>query len=460
MKKRNAHPDRGGRPPGRRVGLLLLALLLGLAGGSAFLALRHEARRLRSLGGSASPSQGPVVVAPGSRPDLTGLPDPYPQAHALPSWQREHGRSDTRVCAVCHPNATCVGCHGLELPHPAYWREAHGRAALASPGVCSRCHDSRRNCEYCHGLAMPHPGGWVRTHGLAARGGGSTCSRCHTKGECSRCHEMASASSCRSCHRVEAEAVARAGGHSEGECLVCHPDSPSSLGPGKGHRLVPSCLSCHAAAKLAPGVGVVSQRDWLSREGEGLGKWRERGAHSPPDLFRCFWCHDVHDAAVPRYPPGVDPSSQNCAPTCHSWVDGRVVSRGFTNASGDPEQTTYRGTIRPQELLASGSTKHTTEVYARYGCAGLCHRGPHGSITPCTSCHSFKGTENLHGTHVPFIRAEQPAADPANHDPSDPETGCKYCHPTARAGAVYRPSCWNCHLSGHNPITPYWEIPQ
>jgi hypothetical protein len=147
-----------------------------------------------------------------------------------------------------------------------------------------------------------------------------------------------------------------------------------------------------------------------------------------------------------------------------------VVSRGLTNASGDPEQTTYRGTIKPGQMLAASAKKHTTEVYAAHGCAGLCHKGPHGTVTPCVSCHSFKWEDagNLHSTHIPFVTGEQSQADPGNYEAGNAETACKYCHkPGGGSGgeatggsSLSKASCWNCHLSGHDPNTPYWELPK
>lgn len=255
--------------------------------------------------------------------------------------------------------------------------------------------------------------------------------------------------------------------------------------------------NCHKDIAPPP-TAVEGERDWMQRAGTGKGRWARRGVHSEADRGRCFdchkpdtdgkpvcvfchwdkqayygecrFCHPVHgdDEPVVRrphvwiekfaYPPGADPTvpDVNCGQGCHAWVDGSVVSRGFTNASLDPEQTTYRGTIRPGELLAQGQTAHSAS-FADKGCAACHDPVEHGVVKDCVECHNYKiftpdpERPTLHLTHIPFIQAEQPLADPENFDQRT--LSCNYCHGAPMSNA----SCWNCHLSGHDPVTPYWE---
>ncbi|MBI4728854.1 MAG: hypothetical protein HY775_05050 [Acidobacteria bacterium] len=407
---------------------------------------------------SSTPSVEPSPEIPSTTP--SPAPDLFPPGHDSDSWIRIHPKAAGKGCAVCHPVIRCTRCHGTEVPHPRFWREAHGKVALARPELCDKCHkDEKQKCASCHGLTMPHPANWSEAHRPVAKAGNSVCARCHTQQDCSNCHKLTTPESCKTCHEAKHTAVAKAGGHDLKLCLTCHPQNPAVVGPGRSHRTKPSCLDCHDADKLAPQVAVESQRDWMKREGEGKGVWVERGKHSRADLTRCQWCHQPHDAAATTFPPGVKPTDKNCAPSCHVWVQGSVVSRGFTNSSKDPEQTTYRGTIEPGKLLAGSEEAHATdaEMYPGKGCAGRCHDGQHGTITLCIQCHNYKdftNPQNLHDTHATLVGAEGPVADPENNPPGGSNTSCRYCHGSP---PLSNASCWNCHLSAHNPIVPYWK---
>ncbi|MBI4728862.1 MAG: hypothetical protein HY775_05090 [Acidobacteria bacterium] len=266
--------------------------------------------------------------------------------------------------------------------------------------------------------------------------------------------------------------------------------SPSAV--EHGYYPYKACASaafggCHTS--LASAGPVVSQRAWMSEKGAGKGEWKSRGVHSDASLGRCFDCHNpgpndgtcvfCHSELGPRwqdgtegvlrphewaerlaYPSGADPTKPgvNCGEGCHAWVDGEVSQAGFTNASGDPEQTTYRGTIRAGELLAGSKTAHRG-IFQEKGCAGCHDPKVHGAIKSCIACHDFKifadpavNATSKHLTHIPLRTAEQPLADPENFQKR--VLVCNYCHGST---SLQNASCWNCHLSGHDPQTPYWE---
>lgn len=138
---------------------------------------------------------------------------------------RDHGAraaSSAEVCASCHRQRFCAGCHGAAalLPvrarfddpfaakaHRAGFAARHALEARADPGACSTCHTSER-CAGCHtrrGVADdpssrqvgPHPPGWVgvaeNRHGAAARRDPASCASCHGgAGEqlCVGCHKV------------------------------------------------------------------------------------------------------------------------------------------------------------------------------------------------------------------------------------------------------------------------------
>jgi hypothetical protein len=160
-----------------------------------------------------------------------------PESHLVhgDGFLAEHGTraaSAGDLCASCHVERFCAGCHGAAVPalpsrarfddpwqastHRAGFRARHAEEARAEPGLCSTCHTEER-CIDCHvaqgvapaasgggnrapGLtASPHPPGWLgitpdqNEHGRAARRDPAACASCHGgAGEalCVGCHKV------------------------------------------------------------------------------------------------------------------------------------------------------------------------------------------------------------------------------------------------------------------------------
>lgn len=140
-------------------------------------------------------------------------------------WLREHGvraAGARDLCATCHTERACAGCHGVgtvpALParlafdtvslsglHRAGFKSRHALEARADPGLCTTCH-SEDSCIDCHtrsnvapgtATSNPHPPGWVTAsggqHGQQARIDPMSCAGCHGgAGEqlCVGCHRV------------------------------------------------------------------------------------------------------------------------------------------------------------------------------------------------------------------------------------------------------------------------------
>lgn len=125
--------------------------------------------------------------------------DLRPDSHLEESWMRDHGSSainDPQVCAMCHEQSYCEGCHGVEMPHPEGWLEGpqgHGRASRTiDREVCFRCHTREPDsCAACHHKSYdPAKGTWLEQHHEEARSAGVLmCLDCHEPLFCSRCHK-------------------------------------------------------------------------------------------------------------------------------------------------------------------------------------------------------------------------------------------------------------------------------
>jgi hypothetical protein len=181
-----------------------------------------------------------------------------PESHVVHEgdFVREHGvraASARDLCATCHADRFCSGCHGATVPalparlafddpklsglHRAGFRSRHAMEARAEPGLCMTCHfeDSCRACHEREHVAArsgargsPHPRGWL----AATRGGGEhgTAARVDPA-SCAGCHGGAGEQLCVSCHRVGG-----AGGN---------PHGPGFSSTKDKLRDVP-CRACHA----------------------------------------------------------------------------------------------------------------------------------------------------------------------------------------------------------------------
>jgi hypothetical protein len=201
-------------------------------------------------------------------PQKTATEDKLVFSHDLHLQQRI-------TCVTCHATvghagtqmpsqATCDGCHGVPMPHPAGWPTAHGKTVdEKGNGVCAGCHNIYVQCEQCHGVQMPHPADWRATHGAVARPQLETCRQCHQKDFCLQCHpvEMPHPLDWTANH---GEAVQQKGSVA---CTSCHtPDF---------------CSSCH-------GMQMPHPADW--------GTSHQQMATKKPG--ECTLCHDEKDCAA------------------------------------------------------------------------------------------------------------------------------------------------------------------
>lgn len=240
------------------------------------------------------------------------------------------------------------------------------------------------------------------------------------------------------------------------------------------------CQTCHDTSELTV---ILSNEDkgvheWMQLKGEGLTisapftpspndyyllNFPKRGRHSNIDLLDCTLCHlplnGVEDHAKILYPDEGCTSDKGC----HIWLKNNVTSVGFTNAEGNT--AIYQGSMRAYDLLTQGDNAHSlifTQGYRQEssvgdiavrginpGCKG-CHniiRSGHGEVPLCLDCHNFK--ERSHNIHISAINITVEFNDPKHADVDS----CAYCHGfTPTDDNLYKPACYNCHLSGHQPL--------
>jgi hypothetical protein len=277
-----------------------------------------------------------------------------PKTHDA-QWRKRHGAAVTAGegdCVVCHRPSFCQSCHssqaGQPKSHDARWPATHGTTALAALGArspdranapatsgevapsCRICHDAQF-CDSCHGLPMPHPQDWRQAHRAAAKAGQprrlpyqpdrdwsmgtparaaqaivpgprasppGLCARCHDQSFCTACHRSTTPQSHQkdwiNRHGAQAQADRKAcmSCHTEGLCLVCHrgvkmphpKDWPTARG---AEATTPaqqqSCAACHAPSYCfkCHGLSMPHPDNWLDQHGAQ--------AQQHPEL--CSRCH-------------------------------------------------------------------------------------------------------------------------------------------------------------------------
>ncbi|APR75403.1 Cytochrome c family protein [Minicystis rosea] len=174
------------------------------------------------------------------------------------NFLREHGvraAADRQICASCHNESSCLGCHGVTAPmlperrafddpmrvgvHRAGFKARHAEEARGDPGLCTTCH-APSVCSDCHarekraamsGGRSPHPAGWLGLPGQRNEHGRAAWREPEL---CAGCHGGAGEMLCVGCHKVGGiggnphNASFSAGRRSKAErpCRLCH-----GLGP-------------------------------------------------------------------------------------------------------------------------------------------------------------------------------------------------------------------------------------
>jgi len=186
------------------------------------------------------------------------MPDDH-LAHG-PDFLREHGvraAADSSLCASCHSERFCAGCHtGEKAPiiperlafddpttpgiHRAGFMSRHAEEARGDPGLCTTCH-APSACAACHARSNldasgtntrnPHPSGWLGLPGQRNEHGRAAW---RDPALCASCHGGAGEALCVGCHRVGGP-----GGNPH----------PPGWTQGRNARTMPACVRCHEGGR-------------------------------------------------------------------------------------------------------------------------------------------------------------------------------------------------------------------
>jgi len=282
---------------------------------------------------------------------------PFPTSHKAATWLHSPAGADSqaadktpaahaaaakniKACEICHgagdatKNPFCVGCHQLEMPHPADFKQFHAKTGSANPKVCANCHTFKELCSNCHHVGSSPAVPWINQHpaSISAKGTAGCFKTCHQdKPFCITCHQQNKAlpdshKAANWTHRTDANGAAHwvAYNKQKDSCAYCHGDGdansnafcqgchkvpmphPSGFGakdkggqhaadfkatPAKLDRA--TCTNCHAAAfcNACHHVGSSPTVPWLTQHPSVV------KAGNPQDCFKCHketycsYCH-------------------------------------------------------------------------------------------------------------------------------------------------------------------------
>lgn len=253
-------------------------------------------------------------------------------------------------------------------------------------------------------------------------------------------------------------------------------------------ELIRECSQCHSYDALGEYRDpVLGSREWMVEAQGGLYRqdpvlpapgvfleviWPERGYHDQEALDDCSVCHPVDELGIGHSVitytgaarEAVFTGSQDCASACHPWQSESITTSGFENADG--ATPSHEGSKRAYDLLMAVDNAHSkifkeglrTEIAdIRVGAfnpgCGSCHhlaKEQHGEIVTCAYCHDFGSmSSDLHTSHLNAIDGRVAQLDVAMIG----ITPCDYCHWQDEAWAERsNAACYNCHLSGHQPL--------
>jgi len=249
--------------------------------------------------------------------------------------------------------------------------------------------------------------------------------------------------------------------------------------------LYPSpCRGCHDPTWLAahqPGA-TGTPASWLMAKGRGLVRvepvfptpgtvyglpWPARGWHDAAALQNCAVCHpyrpqDGLGHSLLSYPDvqAVFKPGGSCATGCHTWLDPAMAPDKLLGGADNGHARIWLLGVRPKV------PQDYRFAAFNPGCGG-CHNVAsenHGAIAGCLDCHRMGGPGSAsHDRHTQVIEGNQAKLDPQAVVAGAPT--CGWCHtPASGETGRSRAACYNCHLSGHQPMNAkgkaeFWITP-
>lgn len=370
-------------------------------------------------------------------------------------------------CSTCHKETFCSNCHGMDMPHPAEFREpkdpkaatAHPVVAKKLPKKCVMCHGDNAKtyfCDNCH--HGEKAGAWefkknvawtAKQHPQAVKAGGvkACTAQCHEVKFCLDCHTgkkvVPSSHRASTWTRPEAPGAITAfgtqpakptAGHSTEalksleSCEVCH---------GSGGPNAKFCKSCHKLEMPHPAEFKTNHVSSKKNPAPC------RQCHSFKEL--CSNCHhagasrstawvQVHGGSVNKG------GAAGCIEKCHTKDDCVKCHNARKAIPASHKSSSF---VRN---FSSTDAKHVQLYQKGAESCTYCHKGDSANLSNATFC---RGCHKLEIPHAQgFGSKDDGGQHAANFEKKKTSKSvCTNCHQTR--------FCDTCHHEGSTTRKPW-----
>ncbi len=367
-------------------------------------------------------------------------------------------------CDTCHKSTFCTNCHGMDMPHPAEFKEpkdpkdaaGHPAVSKAKPEKCVLCHGANEKTAFCDSCHHGTKVGWEfdktvpwtsKQHPRAvAKSGVKSCTSCHPTKFCIDCHTGRKVYP--DSHRAQFWTKPKFPGALT--VLGSKPAEPSAKHSMEAQKSIESCEVCHGSGGVNASFCKGCHKLNLPHEAEfktnhvsskknpqpckQCHSWRElcSNCHHVGSSFSRPWIA-VHGASTNKNGPA------GCVEKCHTKADCVKCHQ---------QRVVIPASHKAGKFLRDFSAKKAQHVqlYEKDGeICTYCHQGNAAELPNskfCRGCHKLTMPHEINdGEKQKFLHKEQFAKKQYN------KKQCANCHQTA--------FCDSCHHEGSVANKPW-----
>ena len=306
---------------------------------------------------------------------------------------------EVNYCSTCHLESFCTNCHGMEMPHPAEFKEPKDPKDPQGHPVLSKTKADK--CDLCH---------------LTTKTKYLFCNNCHHGTASDWTYDPKVAWGTQHAQAVTKNGVAG--------CLEqCHEKK--------------FCLDCHTKQQPVPTSHKAA--DWLRKSAAAIGVHAEsfnaqpdscaicHGEGAPNKNKFCFGCHKLevpHPQDFKQFHSKTGKAKPDVCANCHTYKELCSDCHHKGAVDGKPWQTVHGGVVNTGGAAA---------------CFEKCHKQDF-----CVACHTTKKV--VPASHAPANWTRRAALTvPALHPATWEKTpdNCTYCHGVGTP--TTNKFCMGCH---------------
>ncbi|MCG2807003.1 MAG: NapC/NirT family cytochrome c [Coriobacteriia bacterium] len=406
-------------------------------------------------------------------------------------WAEEMPKVEAvNYCSTCHLDTFCSNCHGMEMPHPASFKEpkkaddpaGHPALSKTKAAKCDLCHQTKKTnflfCNNCHhGSASKWTYdpkvAWGTQHAKAVSKNGVTgcLEKCHQKKFCLDCHTakkpVPTSHKAADWMRKPKDAL---GGHADSfkaqpdACAICHGENAPNKNKfcfdchklevphpqdfkkfhsktGKAQPVV--CANCHTFKELCSDChhkGAVDGKPWISVHG---GIVNTGGATSCFEKCHkqdyCVTCHTSRKVVPASHKAnGWTRRAAIATPALHPAAFNKAAdSCSYCHGAGTAKDNKFCMGCHKLEMphpTGYGPPKDAKPVADNGGAHAQGFKDNKLNRAVCTNCHVQAACDSCHHQYTAaerWVIAHPTTVKKSGADgcfDCHKETFCSYCH--------------------------------